>query len=223
MPANRPARSRAVAAAILLALMTGAGGAHANAAPRVHAGSSPNPGPIAGHLSSSAGSSPIVSEIHRTLLDQSITRLVIGDSLTVSVAGKLSQRGFTVDAKVGRQFAAARAILAARRNAIPANLVLALGTNGPVPVKLCTTIVADAEAKRVFLVTNRVPRAWESGNNRNLRKCAAAFPGRVAVIDWFSESDSRDAYFRSDGYHLSPSGQAAFARMLDAAVDRAAE
>lgn len=165
----------------------------------------PNPKPSA----SSAGRAQALTNYRR---------LLVGDSLSASVAGALSAQGFTVNAKVGRQFGAARAILASYGRQLPANVVLALGTNGPVSLAMCQATVSKAPNRRVFLVTNHVPRSWEAANNRNLRRCAAD-NRLVKVIDWQARSQGHRSFFAADGYHLSKSGRYAFTRLLDAAVD----
>lgn len=145
-------------------------------------------------------------------------RIVVGDSLSVSVADALSAQGFAVNAKVGRQFAAAGRILVSYGHQLPANVVLALGTNGPVSLNLCRATVQRAPNREVFLVTNRVPRPWEARNNRNLRRCAAG-DARVHLVDWHARSRGHREFLANDGYHLSRIGRLAFSRLVDAAVD----
>lgn len=150
------------------------------------------------------------------------SRLVVGDSLTVGARAALRQRGFTVHAQVGRQFSAAPAILRGYAKKLPRNVVVALGTNGPVALSTCKTVVRIAgKNRRVFLVTNRVPRPWQAANNRTLRRCDRAFPAvRVAVVDWYRISSGHRTWLVGDGIHHTSAGRAAFVRALDRAVDR---
>jgi hypothetical protein len=150
------------------------------------------------------------------------SRLVVGDSLTVGARVALRQRGFVVHARVGRQFRAAPAILRSYGQKLPRNVVVALGTNGPVALSTCKVVVRIAgKNRRVFLVTNRVPRPWQAANNRTLRRCDRAFPAvRVAVVDWYRISSGHRSWMVSDGIHHTTAGRAAFVRALDRAVDK---
>lgn len=149
-------------------------------------------------------------------------RLAIGDSVMLGAAPSLRRAGFKVDAAVSRQFSTAAGILRHYGAAAPRNVVLALGTNGTITASACKGFVAAAGAnRRVFLVTNKVPRKWEASNNTALRRCDAAFPGnRVVVVDWHALAVRNPAWFYGDGYHLKPAGQSGYTRLIDGAVDR---
>ncbi len=146
----------------------------------------------------------------------------MGDSLTVSAERLLRAKGFQVHARVGRQFGTAPRIVRGYGRRLPRTLVLALGTNGPVSLRDCRAVLrAAGRDRRVFLVTNAVPRSWERTNNRTLRRCnRSVAPRRVRLIDWHRESAGHREWFAADGYHLSRAGRRAYARLLDRAVDR---
>jgi hypothetical protein len=150
------------------------------------------------------------------------TRLAVGDSLMVGASSRMRQRGFAVHAKVGLQFSAAPAIVRSYGRSLPGNLVIELGTNGTVSLAQCRSVVrAAGKNRRVFLVTNRVPRSWERSNNRILRSCNRSFtPSRVRIIDWHRASAGHREWFARDRVHLSTSGQRAFVRLIDRSVDR---
>jgi lysophospholipase L1-like esterase len=135
----------------------------------------------------------------------------------------LTARGFQVNAAESRQFSAAVSIVRAKvaNRTLPRNVVLALGTNGYIRTSDCTAIVSAAgTARRIFLVTNRVPRTWQASNNRVLKACDAAFTSsRVVLVDWYTYSAGRPSWFYSDGIHLKPAGRSAYATMLDAKLD----
>lgn len=149
-------------------------------------------------------------------------RLAIGDSVMLGAARPLRRAGFTVDAAVSRQFSTASGILRRYGARVPRNVVLALGTNGTITTSACRAFVTAAgSGRRVFLVTNKVPRRWEASNNTALRRCDAAFPAsRVVLVDWHALAVRNPSWFYGDGYHLKPTGQAAYTRLLDGAVDR---
>lgn len=150
------------------------------------------------------------------------SRVAIGDSVMVGAKSQLQSRGFRVDATVSRQFYSADDVLRSYGSGLARNVVLHLGTNGTVTLADCKRTVRIAgPSRRVFLVTNKVPRSWQNGNNSALRSCDAAFPGdRVVLVDWYSASRNQPGWFWSDGHHLRPEGAAAFARLIDSAVDR---
>jgi lysophospholipase L1-like esterase len=105
---------------------------------------------------------------------------------------------------------------------LPRNVVIALGTNGTVSLSACRAVVRTAgPARRVFLVTNRVPRSWQNSNNATLRACDRSFSARrVHVIDWHAASAGHPGWFAADRIHPSGPGRVAFARLIDRAVDR---
>jgi hypothetical protein len=148
-------------------------------------------------------------------------RLLVGDSLSVGAARKMRRRGFAVHARVGRQFSTAPGILRSYRR-VPRNVVIELGTNGTVRLGHCRKAVrAAGRGRRVFLVTNRVPRSWQRSNNRTLRACNRSFArSRVRIIDWHRASAGHPEWFGPDRVHLTRSGTRAFARLIDRAVDR---
>jgi hypothetical protein len=150
------------------------------------------------------------------------TRLAVGDSLMVGAGPLMRRAGFAIHAKVGRQFSTAPGIVRSYGRALPRNVVIELGTNGTVTLAACRAVVHAAGAKRrVFLVTNRVPRSWQDSNNATLAACDRSFPkARVHLVDWHGASAGRPEWFAADGIHTSAAGRAAFARLIDRAVDR---
>jgi hypothetical protein len=152
-------------------------------------------------------------------------RLLIGDSVSGGAADALRARGFKVDWDTSRQFYELPSLLRSIRTSLPRNVVISLGTNGTIELAHCRAAVGLAGPKRtIFFVTNRVPRTWQDGNNRTLRRCVASFPStRAVLIDWYADSGARSGWFYSDGYHLIPNtGGIGYATLIDTAVDRAA-
>jgi hypothetical protein len=153
-----------------------------------------------------------------------VGRFALGDSVMLGSRSLLGAQGFRVDATVSRQFAAApalvRARLAARR--LPRNVVVHLGTNGTIRLSDCRAVVTSAgTARRVFLVTDRVPRSWMAANNRTLRACDASFlTSRVVLVDWATYSARHRAWFAADGFHPSSLGRGYYTRLIDSGVDR---
>ena len=151
-------------------------------------------------------------------------RYALGDSVMLGSRSRLEARGFRVSASVSRQFSAAPALLRARIAAgwLPRNVVVHLGTNGTIRLADCKAVVVIAgPARRVFLVTDRVPRTWMAPNNRVLRSCDAAFAaGRVVLVDWATYSAGHRTWFATDGFHPSTTGRFYYTMLIDTAVDK---
>jgi hypothetical protein len=141
-------------------------------------------------------------------------RLGIGDSVMAGARAELRERFFrVVDTATSRQFSAAddRVRYWKSRGKLPKNVVIHLGNNGYVQPTDCNAAVrAVGSARNVFLVTLKVPRFYRATNNDRLRACANRFP-HAHLIDWFSYSKSHGAWFYADGFHLTPTGQRAYA------------
>jgi hypothetical protein len=67
--------------------------------------------------------------------------------------------------------------------------------------------------RHVFLVTLKVPRSWRALDNHRLRLCARRF-ANAHLIDWYAISHDHPGWFARDGYHLSASGQTAYASLI---------
>jgi hypothetical protein len=150
------------------------------------------------------------------------SRLVVGDSLMVGASPLMRRQGFSVHAKVGRQFSTAPGIVRSYGRGLARNVVIELGTNGTVSLSACRAVVTAAgPSRRVFLVTNRVPRSWQDPNNATLRECDRSFAAsRVRLIDWHAASAGHPEWFAADGVHTSAAGRRAFAALITRAVDR---
>lgn len=136
--------------------------------------------------------------------------LVVGDSIVLGSAGALSGAlgpGTTVDAKVGRQFAAAPSIVAGwvRQNTGP--IVVDLGANGTVQQRDVDAILDAAGTRRVVLVGVAVDRRWREPNNDVLRAAAAANAPRVVFVDWSTLVRQHPGVLGPDGVHPLPQGR----------------
>ncbi len=153
-------------------------------------------------------------------------RFAVGDSVMLAAKPSLEMHGYRVDAVVGRQFSAARPILAARGAALPRVVIIHLGTNGPIPLAECRALVRLAgPQRRVIFATTQLPPAtryaYERSNKAVLRACARAFrPGRAFVIDWQAFSDARPWLMCTDGMHIACGGANAYSRFVRSNVRR---
>ena len=70
-------------------------------------------------------------------------------------------------------------------------------------------------ARRVVVLTLKVPRPWEAGNNAIIRDGVGRYPNAV-LADWRAESVGRPDFFWADGIHLRPEGARAYAALVSA-------
>ncbi len=148
--------------------------------------------------------------------------LVVGDSIALGSAGALRAvlgGDTTVDAKVGRQFAASPAIVEAWTRAHGGPVVVALGANGTVSRRDLDAVLAAAGSRRVVLVGVAVARRWRDGNNAVLRDAAAPAP-QVAFVDWAALVAANPGTLGPDGMHPGPRGRALLARVVADAIGR---
>jgi hypothetical protein len=144
----------------------------------------------------------------------SARKLGLGDSVMQGASNELRSRNFKVNTTTSRQFSEAPGVLRRleRRGRLPRTVVIHLGNNGYIEPSDCRRAVKVAGNRRVFLVTVKVPRSWRTANNARLKKCARRHDARI--VDWYAFSHGHDAWFYSDGFHLTPSGQRKYARFL---------
>jgi hypothetical protein len=144
-------------------------------------------------------------------------RMAIGDSVMLGARDELRATGWRVNARVSRQMRDADATILAlkRRGRLLKKVVLHLGTNGPFVESDCVAAVRAAGRHRhVYLVTIKIPRSYRAPNNRRLHSCARRF-ATVSLIDWFTHSHTHASWFARDGYHLTATGQDAYAAYLE--------
>ena len=140
--------------------------------------------------------------------------LVVGDSIALGSADSLRQAlgaGTVVDAKVGRQFSAAPAIVGRWPGAGP--VVVDLGANGTVQAADIDAVIDAAGDRRVVLVGVHVPRRWQDGNNDVLRAEAAAHP-TVEFVDWNALVGAHPGTLGPDGVHPGVAGRTLLANAV---------
>jgi hypothetical protein len=150
--------------------------------------------------------------------------LAIGDSVMQGAKGSLESTipGIAVDAVKSRQFFQEVNVVQVYKaaSALPAVIVIHLGTNGRVTNELFDrTMQTIGRGHTVYFVTARVPRLWETEVNNTLRAGVARWPG-ARLIDWHGYSNSHDDWFVADGFHLTAAGRRAYSLFLAAAIGR---
>jgi peptidoglycan/LPS O-acetylase OafA/YrhL len=144
--------------------------------------------------------------------------LGIGDSVMqgARVALVATIPGIAVDAIKSRQFREAVDVLQQYKNllALPTVIVVHLGTNGRITNDLFDQMMRTiGPGHRVFFLTARVPRLWESEVNTTLHQGATRWPN-ARVLEWRDFSGCHDDWFVGDGFHLRTPGQYAYAAFI---------
>ena len=145
--------------------------------------------------------------------------IAIGDSVMESVAEELKQAFGTntiVDANQGRLPWDTPALV---RNLhlqgkIQSVVILHIGNNGFFSSEMFGQIMTELkDARRVVVVNLKVPRRWETLNNKMLAASVKSYPNAV-LVDWRGLSGDRPKLFWKDGLHLRPEGAKVYASLL---------
>ncbi|WP_420488785.1 acyltransferase family protein [Paenibacillus caui] len=142
----------------------------------------------------------------------------IGDSVLLDIKPYLEKQlpGIVIDGKIGRQFSEAEKVTEQlkAKDRLGSYVIIELGTNGAFTGKQLNKLLASLkDAKRIILINTRVPRPWQETVNDALAK-AAEGPGNITLVDWYTASEEKDAYFEADGVHLKPKGAKAYAALV---------
>lgn len=135
----------------------------------------------------------------------------IGDSIMVRTTGDLKQviGTFNVNAKIGRQVAAAPAIITQLQTdqAMAKNVLINLGTNGPTDTATLDGIIDQiGTSHEIFWVNTRVPgKAWQDPNNQLIAAAAKKYTN-VHLVDWLYVSQDNDNWFADDNLHPNTLG-----------------
>jgi len=172
--------------------------------------------------------SPVTTEHPDTQATPPITTgplsvVAVGDSVMVDTQNALRAQipGIYVDALVGRHLRGGISVLRALRNQnrLGDVVVIHLGTNGAFTTADFDSIMQVLQGvPRVVFINLRVPRRWETPDNRTIAAGVNRYPNTV-LIDWHNRwRECGRNVFWSDGIHPTPSGAACYARMVAAAV-----
>lgn len=145
----------------------------------------------------------------------------VGDSVMLASAPSLMEKfpGITVDAEVSRSIWAGPDILnnLAAAGKLRENVVVALGTNGPVDggvLEEMSKIVGPD--RKLILVNAHAPRDWIPGVNDDLDSFANSHRG-VWVADWDGAISSHEDLLAGDGIHPGEAGGDVFAASIEKA------
>ncbi|MGQ0824758.1 MAG: acyltransferase family protein [Actinomycetota bacterium] len=148
--------------------------------------------------------------------------LAIGDSVMQGAEQEVEATipGSVVDAVKSRQFFEAVAVfdLLGTAGLVPDVVVVHLGTNGRFGDGEFDHMMASlGPAQRVYFLTARMPRSWETEVNETLARGVSRHPN-AQLLDWREFAGCHDDWFANDGYHVTDAGARGYADFLLAHV-----
>jgi peptidoglycan/LPS O-acetylase OafA/YrhL len=146
----------------------------------------------------------------------------IGDSVMVGAAPELRDALGLIDieASVGLQAPAAADVLRERRDAgqLGSVVIIHIGNNGVFPASTLDSMMAIIGSSRMVVFVNlKVPRPWETSNNKVIADGVKKYPN-AQMVDWRAASINHPEYFWDDGIHLRPEGAQLYAELIIGAI-----
>ena len=148
----------------------------------------------------------------------------IGDSVMLGSSGELRKvlPGCIIDAEVSRYVGggldAAKEMAAQGR--LGKNVVIALGTNGPIAgyekyeVQTRALLEYLGPDRHIFWVNVYCPElSWQQTNNDYLVSMAKDHPN-VTIVDWYGLVSKHPEWLGGDGIHPNDEGTAAYAKLI---------
>ncbi|WP_064615796.1 acyltransferase family protein [Streptobacillus moniliformis] len=152
----------------------------------------------------------IKKEVKPQIEDKKINKvLMLGDSLGINIAYAWAKvlPILEVDAQTGRFLHDAIDISKKYKkyNSPDSNVVIMLGTNGPITLKEIEKIREIFNKANLFFININVPRKWTKGVNMKLKEAKDLYKD-IKIIDWYSLSKDHPEYFRKDRVHVNENG-----------------
>ncbi|MGO2747103.1 acyltransferase family protein [Microbacterium sp.] len=148
----------------------------------------------------------------------------VGDSVMLASAPSLLKQfpGISVDAEVSRSIWAGPDILSNldAGGALRDNVVVALGTNGPIDWDVLEQMAQIVGKDRnLILVNAHAPRDWIPGVNADLEAFADSHRC-VWIADWSGSIAPHEDLLAGDGIHPGDAGGEVFAASVESALER---
>ncbi|WP_439895594.1 SGNH/GDSL hydrolase family protein, partial [Staphylococcus warneri] len=136
--------------------------------------------------------------------------LLLGDSVMVDIGEVFNKKvpNANVDGKVGRQLIEGKEIIDEKYQDYTKkdqSVVVELGTNGEFTKDQLNQLIDSLGDADIYLINVRVPRDYESNNNKLLAQAEKKHKN-VHLVDWYKASEGHQEYFAYDGIHLEYSG-----------------
>ena len=145
-------------------------------------------------------------------------KFAIGDSVMLGAADELKAAGFTVDAAESRAFVRGIDVVQALsdRSQLPQELVIHLGTNGPISNEQMDAMMRlVADVPKVLLIQNVVPDSSYDEENNLLMINVASSLSNVEVLYWdgLAQQCQGDCIYQ-DGIHLKSTGAVYYTTLI---------
>jgi peptidoglycan/LPS O-acetylase OafA/YrhL len=146
----------------------------------------------------------------------------IGDSVMVGAAPALRDElgEIDIEASIGLQATAAVDVLRERRDAgqLGKTVIIHIGDNGYFSASTLDTMMdIVGSTRRVIFVNLKVPRPWESANNKVIADGVKKYPNAL-LVDWRAASVDHPEFFWDDGIHLRPDGAQVYADLISTTI-----
>jgi hypothetical protein len=147
---------------------------------------------------------------------------LIGDSVMIGATPELLKQlsYIGIDSQVGRQFDKGIEIIEdlKKKNLLSDVMLIHLGNNSPInPSQLDELLNLLVDTKRIIFVNLKLPRNYESANNK-LFDDAANKNSKITIVDWRSNSIKNKSIFAKDGIHLTNKGAKLYASLVTDAI-----
>ena len=143
--------------------------------------------------------------------------LFIGDSVLDMTKVDLKKKypNAIIETKVGRQFYELPKMLTnyAQNGKLKKIIVIALGTNGTIYEKDMKSVLETLKGHDIYFINTVMPDPWQDSVNAEIKKASAENPN-IKVIDWYSYSKGKQAYFYKDGTHPKPHAAKRYINLL---------
>ncbi|MDO5100069.1 MAG: acyltransferase family protein [Eubacteriales bacterium] len=142
--------------------------------------------------------------------------LLLGDSILLSNAVALKETfpQSRLIAEVGLQLYQAEDKLAELgEEALPANIVIALGTNAPVSDEVLSSLLSRLAGHHLYFVTVEGNVSHKDRINRQLAEAAKA-NDNVTLVDWSAYADGHKDWFYQDSVHPNEVGMTKYYQFL---------
>jgi hypothetical protein len=175
-------------------------------------------------VSAAATSVPTPTVIPTATPKPSPEYTAIGDSVMVGAAPELRDALGLIDieASVGLQAPAAADVLRQRRDAgqLGKVVIIHIGNNGVFPASTFDSMMDIIGSSRMVIFVNlKVPRPWETSNNKVIADGVKKYPN-AQMVDWRAASINHPEYFWDDGIHLRPEGAQFYAELITGAIGK---
>lgn len=149
---------------------------------------------------------------------------LVGDSVMLGAVPSLQELlpGSVINAEISRQVSDGVEILQAldARGELGATVVIALGLNGTFKEAVAQEVIdylgTDCQIYWVDVYGKTV--SWEDESNKVIHAIVEA-NDNVELIPWNELAQGQDDWFYSDGIHLKPDGQVAYANLIYESIE----